>query len=129
MASPQQGDLRLSGQGGSGGARARDRRVLADLMADSLATVPPTPPHQTKRPDNVMRAVPKLWRSDPPGSALPYLSHCTPTPLVKTSAVLYPSGLARFSTNHWRRDSNLHLCKVNTELSARSDTLTPPKPL
>ncbi|GFO25030.1 hypothetical protein PoB_005153500 [Plakobranchus ocellatus] len=31
-----------SGQGAGGGARTRDRRVPADLMADSLATVPPT---------------------------------------------------------------------------------------
>ncbi|GFN96428.1 hypothetical protein PoB_002293400 [Plakobranchus ocellatus] len=47
-ASPQQGDLRLSGppsgQGAGGGARTRDRRVPADLRADSLATVLPTPP-------------------------------------------------------------------------------------
>ncbi|GFO06467.1 hypothetical protein PoB_003297200 [Plakobranchus ocellatus] len=45
---PQQGDLRLSGppsgQGAGGGARTRDRKVPADLRADSLATVPPTPP-------------------------------------------------------------------------------------
>ncbi|GFO29196.1 hypothetical protein PoB_005570100 [Plakobranchus ocellatus] len=44
----QQGDLRLSGppsgQGAGGGARTRDRKVPADLRADSLATVPPTPP-------------------------------------------------------------------------------------
>ncbi|GFO18692.1 hypothetical protein PoB_004519700 [Plakobranchus ocellatus] len=43
IASPQQGDLRLSdppsGQGAGGGARTRDRRVPADLRADSLATV------------------------------------------------------------------------------------------
>ncbi|GFO29141.1 hypothetical protein PoB_005564600 [Plakobranchus ocellatus] len=42
IASPQQGDLRLSGppsgQGAGGGARTRDRRVPADLRADSLAT-------------------------------------------------------------------------------------------
>ncbi|GFN78078.1 hypothetical protein PoB_000458400 [Plakobranchus ocellatus] len=48
IASPQQGDFRLSGppsgQGAGGGARTRDRRVPADLRADSLATVPPTPP-------------------------------------------------------------------------------------
>ncbi|GFO22263.1 hypothetical protein PoB_004876800 [Plakobranchus ocellatus] len=47
IASPQQGDLRLSGppsgQGAGGGARTRDRKVPADLRADSLATVPPTP--------------------------------------------------------------------------------------
>ncbi|GFO39546.1 hypothetical protein PoB_006605100 [Plakobranchus ocellatus] len=46
--SPQQGDLRLLGppssRSASGGARAHDRRVPADLRADSLATVPPTPP-------------------------------------------------------------------------------------
>ncbi|GFO31917.1 hypothetical protein PoB_005842200 [Plakobranchus ocellatus] len=44
----QQRDLRLSGppsgQGAGGGARTRDRRVPEDLRADSLATVPPTPP-------------------------------------------------------------------------------------
>ncbi|GFO00004.1 hypothetical protein PoB_002650900 [Plakobranchus ocellatus] len=48
---PQQGGLRLSGppsgQGAGGGARTRDRRVSADLRADSLATVPPTP-HTTR---------------------------------------------------------------------------------
>ncbi|GFO08749.1 hypothetical protein PoB_003525400 [Plakobranchus ocellatus] len=47
IASPQQGDLRLSGllsgQGASGEARNCDRRVPADLRADSLATVPPSP--------------------------------------------------------------------------------------
>ncbi|GFN77683.1 hypothetical protein PoB_000418900 [Plakobranchus ocellatus] len=46
IASPQQGDLRLSGspsgQGAGGGARTRGRIVHADLRADSLATVPPT---------------------------------------------------------------------------------------
>ncbi|GFN91063.1 hypothetical protein PoB_001756900 [Plakobranchus ocellatus] len=41
--SPQQGDLRFSGQGASGGARTRNRRVPAHLRADSQATVPPTP--------------------------------------------------------------------------------------
>ncbi|GFO03469.1 cathepsin-l [Plakobranchus ocellatus] len=44
MASPQQGDLKLSGpspgQGAGGGARTRDRKVPADLRADSLAIVP-----------------------------------------------------------------------------------------
>ncbi|GFO07997.1 hypothetical protein PoB_003450200 [Plakobranchus ocellatus] len=47
ISGPQQGDLRLSGppsgQGAGGGAQTRDRRVPADLRADSLATVPPTP--------------------------------------------------------------------------------------
>ncbi|GFO36132.1 hypothetical protein PoB_006263700 [Plakobranchus ocellatus] len=48
IASPQQGDLRLSGhpsgEGAGSGARTRDRRVPADLRADSQATVLPTPP-------------------------------------------------------------------------------------
>ncbi|GFO40265.1 reverse transcriptase [Plakobranchus ocellatus] len=48
LARPQQSDLRLSGppssQGAGGGARTRDRSVPADLRADSLATMPPTPP-------------------------------------------------------------------------------------
>ncbi|GFO05372.1 hypothetical protein PoB_003187700 [Plakobranchus ocellatus] len=47
LKSPQQGDLRLSGppsgQGAGSGARTRDRRVPADLRADSQATVLPTP--------------------------------------------------------------------------------------
>ncbi|GFO23700.1 hypothetical protein PoB_005020500 [Plakobranchus ocellatus] len=47
IASPQQGDLRLSGppsgQGAGSGARTRDRRVPADLRADSQATMLPTP--------------------------------------------------------------------------------------
>ncbi|GFO19663.1 hypothetical protein PoB_004616800 [Plakobranchus ocellatus] len=30
------------GQGAGGAARSRDRRVPADILADSLATVPPT---------------------------------------------------------------------------------------
>ncbi|GFN87126.1 hypothetical protein PoB_001363200 [Plakobranchus ocellatus] len=46
-ASPQQGDLRLSGppsgQGAGSGARTRDRRLPADLRADSQATLLPTP--------------------------------------------------------------------------------------
>ncbi|GFO38516.1 hypothetical protein PoB_006502100 [Plakobranchus ocellatus] len=33
----------ISGQGAGGDARTRDRRIPADLTADSLATVPPTP--------------------------------------------------------------------------------------
>ncbi|GFO23258.1 hypothetical protein PoB_004976300 [Plakobranchus ocellatus] len=48
IASPQQGDLRLSGpplgRGVGCGARTRDGRVRADFRADTLATVPPTPP-------------------------------------------------------------------------------------
>ncbi|GFO49329.1 hypothetical protein PoB_007583400 [Plakobranchus ocellatus] len=46
-ASPQRDDVRLSGppsgQGAGGGARTCDRWIPADLTADSLATVPPTP--------------------------------------------------------------------------------------
>ncbi|GFO18170.1 hypothetical protein PoB_004467500 [Plakobranchus ocellatus] len=46
--SPQQGDLRLLGPPSSrsadGGARTRNRRVPADLRADSQVTVPQTPP-------------------------------------------------------------------------------------
>ncbi|GFO22176.1 hypothetical protein PoB_004868100 [Plakobranchus ocellatus] len=45
--SPQKGDLRLlgppSGRGADGGARTRDRRVPADLRADSQVTVAPMP--------------------------------------------------------------------------------------
>ncbi|GFO21657.1 hypothetical protein PoB_004816200 [Plakobranchus ocellatus] len=43
---PQQVNLRLSGspsdQDAGGGTQTRDRKVPADLRADSLATVPPT---------------------------------------------------------------------------------------
>ncbi|GFO14609.1 hypothetical protein PoB_004111400 [Plakobranchus ocellatus] len=46
IASPQQGDLRLSGhpsgQRTGGKARTRGRRLPADFRADPLATVPPT---------------------------------------------------------------------------------------
>ncbi|GFN96276.1 hypothetical protein PoB_002278200 [Plakobranchus ocellatus] len=44
LASPHQGDLRLSGppsgQDAVGGARTRDRRVLADLRVDSFSPTP-----------------------------------------------------------------------------------------
>ncbi|GFO33440.1 hypothetical protein PoB_005994500 [Plakobranchus ocellatus] len=40
IASPQQGDLKRSGEGAGGGARTRDRRVPTDLRADSLAIEP-----------------------------------------------------------------------------------------
>ncbi|GFO00407.1 hypothetical protein PoB_002691200 [Plakobranchus ocellatus] len=49
-ASPQQGDIKLLGppsdQDADGMARTHGRRVPADIRADSLATVPPTPPAQ-----------------------------------------------------------------------------------
>ncbi|GFO40818.1 hypothetical protein PoB_006732300 [Plakobranchus ocellatus] len=44
---PQQGDVRFSdipsAQGAGDGARTRDRMVPADLRADTLTIVPPTP--------------------------------------------------------------------------------------
>ncbi|GFN82432.1 hypothetical protein PoB_000893800 [Plakobranchus ocellatus] len=47
IASPQQSGLRLSdppsGQGADGGNRTHNRRVSADLRADSLSTMPPKP--------------------------------------------------------------------------------------
>ncbi|GFO04891.1 hypothetical protein PoB_003139600 [Plakobranchus ocellatus] len=53
MSLPQQGDLRLSGppsgQGAGSGARTRDRRVPADLRADSQATVLPKPPVRRRK--------------------------------------------------------------------------------
>ncbi|GFN85174.1 hypothetical protein PoB_001168000 [Plakobranchus ocellatus] len=49
--SPQKGDLRLlgppSGQGAGSGAQIRGKRVPVDLRADSLTTVPQTPPTVT----------------------------------------------------------------------------------
>ncbi|GFN95787.1 hypothetical protein PoB_002229300 [Plakobranchus ocellatus] len=57
LASPQQGGLRLSGppsgQGAGEGARTHDRRVPADLRADSLATVPLTPPYKTAQSTSI----------------------------------------------------------------------------
>ncbi|GFO39544.1 hypothetical protein PoB_006604900 [Plakobranchus ocellatus] len=48
---PQQGDTRLLdpplGQGAGGGVPIRYRSVPADLMADSLFTVPPKPQETT----------------------------------------------------------------------------------
>ncbi|GFN83014.1 hypothetical protein PoB_000952000 [Plakobranchus ocellatus] len=53
LARPQHGDIRLlhppSGQHAGAGARTRNRRVPADLRADSLATVLPTPRKQRSR--------------------------------------------------------------------------------
>ncbi|GFN90836.1 hypothetical protein PoB_001734200 [Plakobranchus ocellatus] len=47
IASSQRGDLRLSkpssGQGAGDEARTRDGEVIADLKANSLSTMPPTP--------------------------------------------------------------------------------------
>ncbi|GFN75712.1 hypothetical protein PoB_000221800 [Plakobranchus ocellatus] len=51
--SPQHGDLRFlgppTGQGAGSGARTRDRRIPADLRAESLTAVPPTAPFNTFR--------------------------------------------------------------------------------
>ncbi|GFO07053.1 DNA repair protein rhp54 [Plakobranchus ocellatus] len=62
MKSPQQGDLRLSGppsgQGAGSGARTRDRRVPADLRADSQATVLPTPPDLKSYPVSTVLVMP-----------------------------------------------------------------------
>ncbi|GFO02937.1 hypothetical protein PoB_002944200 [Plakobranchus ocellatus] len=59
-ASPQQGDLRLSGppsgQSAGGGAQTRDRRIPADIRAGSPATVPPTPPTLI-RTDKLIKAL------------------------------------------------------------------------
>ncbi|GFN83162.1 hypothetical protein PoB_000966800 [Plakobranchus ocellatus] len=53
IASPQQGDLRLSGppsgRNVSGGARTRDRKIPAYRRADSLATVSPTLPSLSQK--------------------------------------------------------------------------------
>ncbi|GFO45873.1 hypothetical protein PoB_007237800 [Plakobranchus ocellatus] len=52
ITSPLQADLRLlrppSGQSAGSGARTRDRSVSADPRADSLTTLPPTPPCRKK---------------------------------------------------------------------------------
>ncbi|GFO36805.1 hypothetical protein PoB_006331000 [Plakobranchus ocellatus] len=58
--SPQQDDLRLSGppsgQGAGGVDQTCDRRVPADLRADWLASVPPTPSYFKKRSTDSFRA-------------------------------------------------------------------------
>ncbi|GFO37238.1 hypothetical protein PoB_006374300 [Plakobranchus ocellatus] len=58
IASPQQGDLKLSGppsgQGAGGGDRTRDRRVPADLRADSLATALLWTGYTKTKPNQVM---------------------------------------------------------------------------
>ncbi|GFO18471.1 neuronal acetylcholine receptor subunit alpha-3 [Plakobranchus ocellatus] len=46
-----------SGQGAGGGAPTRDRRDPAALRADSLATVPPTPPVSRRKTLNDRRAI------------------------------------------------------------------------
>ncbi|GFN81722.1 hypothetical protein PoB_000822800 [Plakobranchus ocellatus] len=46
-----------SGRDADGGARTRDRRVPADLRADSRATVPPTPPRLNDKSDQVEEAM------------------------------------------------------------------------
>ncbi|GFO05187.1 hypothetical protein PoB_003169200, partial [Plakobranchus ocellatus] len=59
---PQLRDLRFSGplsdQGAGGGARARNRRVPADLRADTLITVPPqTPPFEIGHFGNLVKRI------------------------------------------------------------------------
>ncbi|GFN86719.1 hypothetical protein PoB_001322500 [Plakobranchus ocellatus] len=72
-ASPQHGDIRLSGplsrQGAGSGARTRDRRAPTDLSADSLATCHRRPvmsesflPHQIRVP--VISWNSNLWLKD-----------------------------------------------------------------
>ncbi|GFN76465.1 kinesin-like protein [Plakobranchus ocellatus] len=61
IACPQHGDLRLSGppsgQRASGGAQAHNRRIPADLRADSLSTLPPISPIMCAcQPDKVFTA-------------------------------------------------------------------------
>ncbi|GFO28757.1 hypothetical protein PoB_005526200 [Plakobranchus ocellatus] len=70
---PQHGDLRFSGppsgQGASSGARNRNRRVPADFRADSLSTVPPTPPEkkQTKKKRcEPIKENGRVWRLETP---------------------------------------------------------------
>ncbi|GFO47522.1 hypothetical protein PoB_007402700 [Plakobranchus ocellatus] len=56
IACPHQGDLRLSGplsgQSASGGAQTRNRRVPANLRADSLSIVPRHSPASVEREVN-----------------------------------------------------------------------------
>ncbi|GFN74632.1 hypothetical protein PoB_000113800 [Plakobranchus ocellatus] len=61
-------DLRLSGppsgQGAGGGARTRNRKVPADLRADSLATVPPTPLWKAEwKTSNAIALLLRVYRS------------------------------------------------------------------
>ncbi|GFN77316.1 hypothetical protein PoB_000382200 [Plakobranchus ocellatus] len=66
-------DLGLSGpplgQGAGGVARFRDTRAPADLRADSLATVPPTPPVVGSQQNSPQQGVLRLSGS-PPGQTL-----------------------------------------------------------
>ncbi|GFN91783.1 hypothetical protein PoB_001828900 [Plakobranchus ocellatus] len=50
------------GQGAGDGARSRDRRVPADLRADSLTTVPPTPPNRGRCASSLSKKGRKLLR-------------------------------------------------------------------
>ncbi|GFN89219.1 hypothetical protein PoB_001572500 [Plakobranchus ocellatus] len=62
-----------SGQGAGGGARIRDRRVPADLRADSLVTVPPTPRslvRATRADNNAVFG--KLWNDNTFSPAVAY---------------------------------------------------------
>ncbi|GFO10972.1 hypothetical protein PoB_003747700 [Plakobranchus ocellatus] len=64
----------LLGQGSNAGARTSYRRVLADLKADSLLTVPPTP-RLTDDPQWKVTAIsnPQIIKITPPP---PILTQC-----------------------------------------------------
>ncbi|GFN97219.1 hypothetical protein PoB_002372500 [Plakobranchus ocellatus] len=63
IACRQRGDLRLSGpppsKDASGGAQTRNRDVPEDLRADSLSTLPPTPPKREGKHIKVNRKLPR----------------------------------------------------------------------
>ncbi|GFO26866.1 hypothetical protein PoB_005337100 [Plakobranchus ocellatus] len=50
-----------SGRGSDGGARTRDRRIPADLRADSQATVPPTPPRGMRKVTNLQTTLKNVF--------------------------------------------------------------------
>ncbi|GFO32494.1 hypothetical protein PoB_005899900 [Plakobranchus ocellatus] len=91
VASPQEGDLRLlgppSGQGAGNRTRTRDRRVPADLGADSLATVSLTPMNRhgelfttSKTIDLISIESPSTYSIPPPSPVLLPLSPPSPPP-------------------------------------------------
>ncbi|GFO45309.1 hypothetical protein PoB_007181400, partial [Plakobranchus ocellatus] len=94
LASPQQGDLRLSdlpsGQGAGGGARTHNRRVPADLRADSLITVPPSPLKARgklpRRATSQEQSGPYSWCSD---AWTEHGNHSTFSVLDMNAAALY----------------------------------------